>query len=497
VSTGGRGPEVDIPAEEEWVVLLEADGTDGQVDLATLEALLFEVAEASPISLYSPDRYALQIAVEARTPPAALHRALRMWRDALRRLGAPLSKLVRAEVLTPEELRLETQTREARSACTDALEEALTGSVPETIGEELLRRALSDALTGLPGMEVFRDHVRRALAGPPTAGGQGVAAVVLLDLDGFSALNRAFGHGLGDRLLSEIATRLLQTVRATDIVARAGGDEFAAFVSAPSSEAVARLAERMLDAVRSPLPSDSGLPQVTASLGVAVGWPGASEQVLVEQAAVALAAAKHAGGNRVEIPGRRSVALSSAPAQGGPAVDLSGCLALLQRTTLAVSGSSSLEEAGPSVLQQLCAHGAWEMARLSPADGENDRLLPTSIWHFSTNPEPYHEFRWTWEATSGDRSRWLSRRMAAEGGAVWISDTAENGPFASWVRAIEPRIRSALAFPVLLETEVVAMVELFGLEPKAPDERLASVVHTVGLQLGWVIARNRAEVTSS
>lgn len=298
----GGAPRAGPPVEEEWVVVLEADGSGRQLDLSTIESLLREVAEAQPISLYTPDRYALQIRVVAATPPAALELALDLWRDALRRLGNPVDKMVRAEVLTPEELQLEVESqRVSEDVRLSELDEVLASSIPDGVGDELLRRALSDSLTGLPCREAFADHIRQTLLAPRAASEQPIGAVLVVDLDRFAGVNRLLGRAGGDRILSAVASRLVQSVRQHDLVARVADDEFAVFVPEPTLEMVPQLARRLVEAVRVPLPDVPGRPGITASVGVALAFPGADSDLLIEEAATAMAAARRAGGDRYEV----------------------------------------------------------------------------------------------------------------------------------------------------------------------------------------------------
>ena len=119
--------------------------------------------------------------------------------------------------------------------------------------EGLRHRALHDPLTGLPNRTLFVERAARVLAGPR---GQSpdAAALLLLDLDGFKAVNDRLGHDAGDRLLMAIGQRLAACLRSGDTAARFGGDEFAILVertSKPRDAAV--VAERLLAALRAPV----------------------------------------------------------------------------------------------------------------------------------------------------------------------------------------------------------------------------------------------------
>ena len=88
----------------------------------------------------------------------------------------------------------------------------------------LEHQALHDVLTGLPNRALFADNLRRALA--IAARDKERVPILLLGVTGFKALNESFGHQVGDELLLEVAARLHETLRASDIAARLDGDEF-------------------------------------------------------------------------------------------------------------------------------------------------------------------------------------------------------------------------------------------------------------------------------
>jgi len=90
---------------------------------------------------------------------------------------------------------------------------------------ELEAHAESDALTGVMNRRGFERELKRAAAHVQRYGGN--AALVYLDLDGFKPVNDRYGHAAGDAVLTAVAATLAASVRASDLVARIGGDEFA------------------------------------------------------------------------------------------------------------------------------------------------------------------------------------------------------------------------------------------------------------------------------
>jgi len=166
--------------------------------------------------------------------------------------------------------------------------------------ERLRRAALTDGLTGLWNHAQFRDLLDREFARTRRYGG--VAALLMLDLDNFKAVNDTYGHEVGNLVLQATARHLLRMVRDTDIVARYGGEEFAIVCPATGLEDAARLAER----IRQTIPEQvraANVPQlmITASIGVSATSDARVTSVrdLIDLADQALYQGKRQGRNRV------------------------------------------------------------------------------------------------------------------------------------------------------------------------------------------------------
>ncbi len=168
--------------------------------------------------------------------------------------------------------------------------------------------AMTDALTGLPNRRGFyRQAMRRLRERRPAAR---PAAVLLFDLDHFKLINDRFGHGVGDRVLMVFADILANSLKATDIIGRVGGEEFAVLLDDADPETGCAVAER----VRVAFEADGaviagGRVAPTASVGVAAVSPAAySLQEMLSFADSALYQAKASGRNCVRV---------SEPADGG------------------------------------------------------------------------------------------------------------------------------------------------------------------------------------
>lgn len=163
--------------------------------------------------------------------------------------------------------------------------------------ERLSHLAQHDELTGLANRALFQDRLDRALAWARRQ--DRLAAVMVLDLNGFKAVNDQLGHVAGDRLLKITARRLVQRLRETDTIARLGGDEFALIIeNLAKPEHAALVARKVLDAIAPPLTIDDRDVSVTASLGVALYPKDAGDaRKLLGLADTAMYRAKAEGGN--------------------------------------------------------------------------------------------------------------------------------------------------------------------------------------------------------
>lgn len=163
--------------------------------------------------------------------------------------------------------------------------------------QRLSRLAQHDDLTGLANRALLHDRLERALGWARRH--ERIAAVMVLDLNGFKTVNDRLGHVAGDRLLALMAKRLSGRLRETDTVARLGGDEFALVVeNLGKPEHAGLVARKLLEAVILPATIDAHEVAVTASLGVAL-YPqdGNSGAALLREADRAMYRAKAEGGN--------------------------------------------------------------------------------------------------------------------------------------------------------------------------------------------------------
>ena len=141
-----------------------------------------------------------------------------------------------------------------------------------TLLEEQLSRnehlAHHDALTGLPNRRLLTDRFEQALANAARLGTK--VAVLVLDLDTFKQVNDSLGHRMGDLLLKSVVDRLLSRVRASDTLARSGGDEFTVISDVADSTGAEVLARSLVHVLREPFEIDGQLLETGVSIGVAL-----------------------------------------------------------------------------------------------------------------------------------------------------------------------------------------------------------------------------------
>ncbi|MFZ0745222.1 MAG: GGDEF domain-containing protein [Terracidiphilus sp.] len=168
--------------------------------------------------------------------------------------------------------------------------------------EERLRHLSEhDALTGLPNRTLLNDRLSVALN--RTDRFKSKVGVLMVDLDGFKEVNDALGHYVGDQVLRQVATRIQQSVRKTDTVARIGGDEFVVLLPDiyPPGQS-ASIARKIVTAVSAPLDIGSSRVPITVSVGVCTYPEGGTDaEALLKNADVAMYSAKARGRNRFHV----------------------------------------------------------------------------------------------------------------------------------------------------------------------------------------------------
>ena len=166
--------------------------------------------------------------------------------------------------------------------------------------ETVYYQAYHDLLTGLPNRALFRDHLGLALAQSKRS--RQTMAILILDLDHFKVVNDTLGHGYGDELLINMASRLRACLREGDTLARLGGDEFGLLLPGiVSREDVEHIGRKIINTLNKPLDIKGHELYLSVSIGACMA-PGDGDMVdmLIRQAEIAMYQAKSLGRTRMQ-----------------------------------------------------------------------------------------------------------------------------------------------------------------------------------------------------
>jgi diguanylate cyclase (GGDEF)-like protein/PAS domain S-box-containing protein len=178
---------------------------------------------------------------------------------------------------------------------------------------QILRQAHYDELTGLPNRRLFQERLQGALE--RARRGRHIGAVAMLDLDDFKTVNDQLGHWAGDRVMVEAARRLGACTRATDTVARFGGDEFLVLLDdIARADDAQRIARKMRCELARPFTVEQHVLQLGVSIGICL-FPadGDDADELLRLADMAMYRAKREGRNRVRFHSPGTSAAAAVP----------------------------------------------------------------------------------------------------------------------------------------------------------------------------------------
>ena len=205
----------------------------------------------------------------------------------------------KGKMRSPEDLQIDVRERIAELSLAMHMENQVMAQQQE----DLLRRATTDALTGIGNRAAFDARLTLELQRSGRSGAP--FALLMMDVDKFKAFNDTYGHQAGDRVLQTVARVIDSNIRKVDYAARYGGEEFAVIAPEASAEGAGILAERLRQAVaETAVPWEGQKLGVTISVGVAVSTDIVDDSdaaLVVKEADAQLYAAKCAGRNRVEM----------------------------------------------------------------------------------------------------------------------------------------------------------------------------------------------------
>ncbi|MDB5999164.1 MAG: diguanylate cyclase/phosphodiesterase, partial [Rhizobacter sp.] len=192
----------------------------------------------------------------------------------------------------------------------DKLEAALLAAKSRLLAAEaaLEQRSVVDPLPGFIDRQTFEARLREAVARCDAPDGSLAhrpqwLAVLRIDLDGFRWVNDSLGHDIGDRLLKEMAQRLVPLLNGSDVAARVGSDEFLVLLEQPAQSQLdgSRAVAQTIAVLSKPLRPADGTTPVTVSIGVSVYPDHGPIDKLLARADAALQRARKAGGARCKV----------------------------------------------------------------------------------------------------------------------------------------------------------------------------------------------------
>ena len=164
---------------------------------------------------------------------------------------------------------------------------------------------------------------------------------------------------------------------------------------------------------------------------------------------------------------------------------------LLQVVAVASNEALSLEDALASAMREICAYTGWPLGHVYMTNAAGE-LASTSLWQ-GMEADSYAAFRAATEAMHFVRGVGMPGRVLASAQPLWIADIARDANFPRAAVAAACGIVSAFAFPILLKSEVVGMLEFFTSVRAEPDAALLELVVQIGHQIGRVVERRRNE----
>jgi diguanylate cyclase (GGDEF)-like protein/PAS domain S-box-containing protein len=185
--------------------------------------------------------------------------------------------------------------------CRDISERKKADEAIKRVNKQLMESSNHDIMTGLPNRRLLYEHFDIALASAQR--NKKILATISLDLDKFKAINDAFGHDVGDKLLVAAADRMTSILRKTDTVARMGGDEFVVLLwDLDHKSTTVKVAQKILEGFRQPFSVDGHTLNNTVSVGVAI-YPenGSNIEELLKSSDKSLYRVKESGRNNYQL----------------------------------------------------------------------------------------------------------------------------------------------------------------------------------------------------
>jgi diguanylate cyclase (GGDEF)-like protein len=328
------------------------------------------------------------------------------------------------------------------------------------IRARLEHQAQTDPLTGLFNHRAFHERLRQALA--EASRSHDVISLLMLDIDDFKRVNDVYGHGAGDEILRSLADTLKDAVRASDVVYRLGGEEFAIVIASRSPESAEQLASRLVERVESTEFNPAG--RITISVGLARGPEHAmNPRELIACAEAAMMTAKARGKNQIvlyddaelerpegeEVPSTRDVRSVAH-------------MKMLQSLGGKLNRLNDVRQIGHVIATELRSLIDYHNCRVSIIDGED--VVPIAfVGQFtSETQEPL-------EILACKVGQGITGRVAATGESLLIADAA-NCEFARVLPGTDAIDESQVVVSLTYGTRVVGVIVISKLGLNQFDE---------------------------
>ncbi len=167
---------------------------------------------------------------------------------------------------------------------------------------------------------------------------------------------------------------------------------------------------------------------------------------------------------------------------------------LLHDIAVAANTAAGVEEVMQACLDEVCAYTGWPVGHAYIRTSDTfQRLIPTDLWHLD-DPQRFAAFRDVTEQTEFNWGIGLPGRVLADADPAWIEDLTKDPDFRRGKAADDAGLRTGIAMPIPVGSEVVAVLEFYSLQFLQTDQSLLQILVNIGAQLGRVFERKSAEM---
>jgi diguanylate cyclase (GGDEF)-like protein len=328
------------------------------------------------------------------------------------------------------------------------------------IRARLEHQAQTDPLTGLYNHRAFHERLRRSLAHASRS--HEVLSVLMLDIDDFKRVNDVHGHGSGDEILRNLADTLKDAVRASDVVYRLGGEEFAIVIMSHTPESAEQLAHRLVQRVAAAAFEPAG--RITISVGLARGPEHAmNPRELVACAEAAMMTAKARGKNQIVLYDEASLERPGGePLLSARDVRSVAHMKMLQSLGAKLNRLNDVRQIGGVIATELRALIDYHNCRVSLVEG--GEVIPIAfVGQFTSDTEE------PLEILACKVGQGITGRVAESGESLLIHDAA-NCEFSRILPGTDTIDESQLVVPLTLGTRVVGVIVISKLGLNQFDE---------------------------